>query len=72
MLQYLILLFAIPLGHILAKTTQDEKEIYNLPQYFPTLIKFLAILSAITISQNQQLFLTSTFLLITTYTWHKS
>jgi len=63
MIEYLTLILAIPLGIILAKTTQDEKPIYTKTKYFPTLIKILAIISAIAISQNQQIFLTSTFLL---------
>jgi len=71
MIQYLVLLLAIPLGIILAKTTQDEKNIYTKPQYFPTLKKILLILIAVFISQNQQIFLTLTFLLITIHTWQK-
>lgn len=72
MIQYLILLVAFPLGYLLAKTTEDEKSIYTKTQYFPTLKKILLILSVIFISQNQQIFLTLVFLLITIHIWHKT
>jgi len=72
MIEYLALFLAIPLGILLAKTTHDEKEIYTKPQYFPLFIKILAILIAVFASQNSQITLTLTFLLITTYTWHKA
>jgi len=72
MIEYLILLLAFPLGYLCAKTTLDEKSIYTKQIYFPTLIKILAIVAAISFSQNQQIFLTSTFLLITIHTWHKA
>jgi hypothetical protein len=71
MIEYFLLILAVPLGYILAKLTQDESPIYTKKIYFPTLQKILLILLAITISQDQQLFLTSTFLLITLYIWNK-
>ncbi|NPE26492.1 hypothetical protein HNV12_00635 [Methanococcoides sp. SA1] len=72
MIEYIFLILAFPLGYILAKTTLDEKEIYSRKQYFPLIKKILLVLIAATISQNQTIFLTSTFLLITTHTWHKT
>ncbi|MCD4771558.1 hypothetical protein K8R30_04055 [archaeon] len=71
MIEYFLLILAIPLGIALAKTTSDEKNIYTKPQYFPLFIKILAILIAIFASQNKQITLTLTFLLITTYIWYK-
>jgi len=71
MIQYLALILAIPLGILLAKTTHDEKNIYTKPEYFPLLKKLLLILIAVFISQNQQVTLTLTFLLITIHTWQK-
>ena len=72
MIEYLTLILAIPLGILLEKLTHDEKRIYTKKIYFPTLIKLLAILAAITISQDKQIFLTSTFILITILTWQKT
>lgn len=70
MLQYLILLAAFPLGYALAKTTHDESPIYT--KYFPTIKKILLVLIAISISQSQQILLTSLFMLLTIRTWEKS
>jgi hypothetical protein len=72
MIEYFLLILAIPLGIALAKTTSDEKNIYTKPQYFPLFIKILAILIAVFASQDKQITLTLTFLLITIYTWHKT
>jgi len=72
MIEYFLLILAIPLGLLLAKTTKDEKPIFTKPIYFPSIEKIILILMAITISQNQQIFLTSTFMLITIYTWQKA
>jgi len=72
MIEYFLLILAIPLGIALAKTTSDEKNIYTKPQYFPLFIKILAILIAVFASQNRQITFALAFLLITTYTWHKT
>ncbi len=71
MIEYAILLFAIPLGILLAKATQDEKIIYTEPNYFPILEKILVILIIIFIFQNEQIVLTLTFILIMIYVWGK-
>jgi hypothetical protein len=72
MIEYIFLILAIPLGILCAKTTLDEHPIYSKKRYFPTAVKILAIISAISVSQNQQLFLTTAFILITTHVWHKT
>jgi hypothetical protein len=66
------LLLAFPLGIALSKITNDEKEIYSKPPYFPQLLWILAILSAIFITTKMQLGLTLVFIFLTTLTWHKT
>jgi len=72
MIEYFILILAIPLGILCAKTVEDEKSIYTKSQYFPLLLKILAILIAVFISQGKQITLTLAFILITVYTWQKA
>ncbi|MFH0808604.1 MAG: hypothetical protein V1888_03230 [archaeon] len=72
MIQYILLILAIPLGYLCVKATQDEKQIYQKKQYFPLILKILLILATISISQSEQIFLTTAFLLITIHIWHKA
>jgi len=72
MIIYLTLLFAIPLGLILASITQDEKEIYSKKPYFPIILWILAITSIIFFFNNKTIALTLTFMFITTLTWNKA
>jgi hypothetical protein len=73
MIQYAILLLAIPLGILLAKQTRDEKEIYTKKIYFPAIEKTLLVLILIfAILKNSHITLTLTFILITILVWHKN
>jgi len=72
MIEYFTLLFAIPIGIVLAKLTTHEKEIYKKKQYFPAILIFLAILALGTYTFDKQLSLTLTFILITTFVWNKT
>jgi hypothetical protein len=72
MIEYFLIILAIPLGIVLAKTTQDEKEIYTKSIYLPLFIKILTILIAVFISQNSQITLTLAFMLIMIYTWNRA
>jgi len=73
MIEYFLLILAIPLGILLARQTQDEKEIYTKKIYFPTIKKTLLILILIfAILKNTHIVLTLTFILITTLIWHKN
>jgi hypothetical protein len=72
MLQYIALIFAIPLGLILAKLTKDEKPIFSKPPYFPVILWVLAIAAATAFTLDQKTALTLTFIFITTLTWQKS
>jgi len=72
MIEYLILIFAIPIGIMAAKVTRNEKQIYSKPPYFPVLLWILAILASIFFSLNKQIALTLTFIFITTISWQKT
>jgi len=72
MIEYLILILAIPLGIMLANTTKDEKQIYSKSPYFPILLWILAILAATFFTLNKQIALTLTFIFITTFVWNKA
>ncbi|MFH1452083.1 MAG: hypothetical protein ABIF88_02840 [archaeon] len=72
MIEYLLLILAIPLGILTAKITKDEKNIYNKPQYFPTMIWAFTILSAIFLTLNKTIGITLAFLTILTFTWMKT
>jgi len=71
MIEYLLLLFAIPLGLILAKVTKDEKKIYTDVPYFPVLLWILAFITISSYAFDRQLALTLTFIFITTFVWNK-
>jgi hypothetical protein len=53
MIEYIVLLFAIPLGILCAKVTRDEKKIYLRRQYFPSMIWIVAILAAVFLSLDK-------------------
>jgi len=73
MLQYLILLLAIPLGLFLKKQTAYEKEIYSRPQYFPSILIALIIgIIYFSIQGNETITLTLGFIFITILVWWKS
>jgi len=71
MIVYFILILAIPLGILLAKTTYDEKQIYSKPPYFPTLLWILAFAAGVAYTLDKTIALTLTFTFITTLVWHK-
>ncbi len=72
MIEYLILILAVPLGFLLANTTKDEKEIYSNAPYFPIILWVLAILASIFYTLDKQIALTLTFIFITTFVWNKA
>lgn len=72
MIEYYLLILAIPLGLALAEITKDEKEIFSKAPYFPVLLWILAILAAIFYNLNKALALTLTFVFLTTLVWHKT
>jgi len=55
MIEYLILILAVPLGFLLANTTKDEKEIYSKPPYFPILLWGLAISASVFYTLDKQI-----------------
>ena len=72
MIEYLILLLAIPIGLALAKLTLHEKEIYRRKQYFPAILIFLLVLTIGTLDYDKQLSITLAFILITIFVWNKA
>lgn len=72
MIEYFILILAIPLAYLLASVTKDEKQIYSKAPYFPILLWVLAFAAAIAYTLNKQIALTLTFIFITTFTWNKT
>ncbi len=72
MIEYLILILAVPLGFLLANTTKDEKEIYSKPPYFPILLWGLAISASVFYTLDKQIALVLTFIFITTFVWNKA
>jgi hypothetical protein len=72
MIEYLFLILAFPLGFLLASLTKHEKNIYSKKQYFPSILVILAILAAVTFSIDKSIFLTTTFMFITTLVWLKA
>ncbi|MCK5449270.1 hypothetical protein KAI32_00215 [Candidatus Pacearchaeota archaeon] len=71
MIEYLLLLFAIPLGFLLARITSDEKEIYTNVPYFPVLLWILLFAMVVCYFFDRQIALILTFVFITTFVWNK-
>ena len=71
MIEYLILVLAIPLGLALANITKDEKEIYSKYPYFPLFLWILAFAIATFWNIDKEVALTLTFIFITTFIWNK-
>ena len=71
MIEYLLLLFAIPLGFLVASVTRDEKEIYAKVPYFPILLWVLGFAAVVFYAVDRLVALTLTFILITTFVWNK-
>ena len=72
MIEYLVLVLAIPLGLALAIMTKDEKQIYSKIQYFPILLWILLFGTIIFYFIDKQIFLTLSFIFITTFIWNKA
>ena len=72
MIEYIILIFAIPLGLLLAKITKDEKKIYSKTPYFPTILWILAITAPVTYFVDKTTSLTLTFIFLMTFAWNKA
>ena len=72
MIEYVILILAIPLGILLAKVTEDEKEIYSKTPYFPIILWVLAFAAAIFYTLDKQIALTLTFIFTTTLAWNRA
>jgi len=71
MIEYLILLLAIPFGIIAANVTRFEKNIYSKSPYFPFFIWVLAILTAVFLTLDKTAGLSFAFMLILAVTWLK-
>lgn len=71
MIEYLVLILAIPLGLALANITKDEKQIYSNAPYFPIFLWILAFAIAIFYSLDEQIALTLTCIFITIFVWNK-
>jgi len=71
MLQYFVLILAVPLGFYLSHLTKDEKKIYAKAPYFPVFLWVFAIAAAIFYSLNETIALTLTFIFLTVFVWYK-
>ncbi|MCK4997847.1 hypothetical protein KAS08_06115 [Candidatus Pacearchaeota archaeon] len=71
MIEYLALIFALPIGIILSRVTKDEKVIFSKAPYFPVLLWILAITSAIFYTLNKTIALPLTFIFLTTFIWNR-
>jgi len=72
MIEYFLLILAIPLGLLLAKLTKHEKSTYSKSPYFPLFLWILAILAAIFYTLNKIIALTLTFIFIMVFAWNKN
>ena len=70
MIEYILLILAIPLGIALAKLTKFEKDIHK--KYLPSLLWIIAGAAAIAYTLDKTTALTLTFTFITILTWHKA
>ncbi|MCR4284791.1 MAG: hypothetical protein NUV97_01960 [archaeon] len=71
MIEYLILLIAVPLGFLFASVTKGEKEIYSKVPYFPVMIWLLLVGAIIFFTLDKAIFMTFAFMFITTLVWWK-
>ena len=72
MIEYFLLLLAIPLGFIAADMTRAEKEIYSKTPYFPIFLWILALLAAIFLTIDKTAGLTFAFMFILVSIWGKA
>jgi hypothetical protein len=71
MIEYIVLLFSIPMGILLARITKWEKNIYTKPQYFPTIVWVLAIFCAIFLTVDKVIGMSLLFTFLTVLVWWK-
>ena len=72
MIEYFLVLLAIPLGIITSQATKHEKEIYSKAPYFPLFLWVLAILAAVFLTLDKIIGLTFTFMFLFVLVWMKS
>ncbi len=71
MIEYLLLILAIPFGIIAANVTRFEKNIYSRSPYFPFFIWVLAILTAVFLTLDKTAGLGFAFMFILVLVWWK-
>jgi len=71
MIEYFILVLAIPLGIIMARLTDDEKKIYSRAPYFPVILWVLAIFAAVFFSLDRVIGFTLAFVFLAVLVWSK-
>lgn len=69
MIEYIILLLAIPLGLFARHLTMEEKPLYN--KYFSLIIPLVFILAVIFAFLNRTSFLTLTFVFLMLVAWNR-
>jgi ABC-type polysaccharide transport system permease subunit len=71
MLEYLLLLTAIPIGILLAKLTKEEEKIYTKKQYFPTILPLLFVLTLTFSFITKETAIILGYMTLLIYTWKK-
>jgi len=71
MIEYIILLAAIPLGMLCARWTKDEKQIYSKSPYFPVMLGVIAVFAAIFFTLEKLIGFTLAFMWILMFFWHR-
>jgi hypothetical protein len=71
MIEYFALLLSIPLGVILSKLTNREKNIFLKPIYFPTILWVLIVLAAIFLTLDKLIGLSLLFIFFTAFVWFR-
>ncbi|MFA4960135.1 MAG: hypothetical protein WC548_00550 [Candidatus Pacearchaeota archaeon] len=71
MIEYLALILSIPIGILLARLTNWERDIYTKSHYFPTIVWVLAIFTAVFLSVNKIIGMSLLFSFLTVLVWWK-
>ncbi|MBT3642763.1 hypothetical protein HN604_02170 [archaeon] len=71
MIEYIILLVAIPLGMLCAKWMKEERPIYSKAPYFPVMLWVIAILSAIFFTLDKTIGFSLSFMFLLMFFWHR-
>ncbi len=69
MIEYLIILLAIPLGILARKLTKDEKDLYE--KYFLIIIPVIFLSAVIFAFLDRQTFLTLVFIFLMLVSWDR-